>query len=86
MSQAFCCLGLMRGQYVNVRGWGLSPFSLLAAEVAARFGEGGWELAVPLALLPVGLSLGMFPHCLHCRGGGTSVRMYRVGCGMSGAG
>ena len=76
----------MRGQYVNVRGLFLSPFSLLAAEVAARFVEGGWELAVRLALLLVGLSLGMFPHCLHCRGGGTSVRMYREGWMMSGGG
>ena len=44
------------------------------------------ELAVRLALLLVGLSLGMFPHCLHCRGGGTSVKVYNMGCGMSGAG
>ena len=73
----------MRGQYVNVRCWGVSPFWLLAAEVAARLVEGGWELAVPGCLQGSGIFGGPV---LHCRGGGTSVKVYNMGCGMSGAG
>ena len=74
----------MRGQYVNVRCWGLSPFSLLAAEVAARFVEGGWELAVPGCVFRGSTCQRHVP--TGGRGGGTSVKVYNMGCGMSGAG
>ena len=80
---ACCCgaglaCGLMRGQCVDVLFGFLSPFWLLAAEVAARFAEGGW--------------LGGCGVCGACAvswasgawGAGTSVSVYSLFSGKGG--
>ena len=77
--RALTACGQMRGQYVNVLvGREVSPFWLLAAEVAARFAEGGW--------------LGGCGVCGACAvswasgawGAGTSFSVYSLFCGSGG--